>query len=242
LRIIHSAYAFLVFSLCFIIFIPFFLTFIQRKEWHRAALFINRIWARVFFTFSFIPYSIDYREKLKKNKNYVFCPNHLSYLDIPTVGLKSHTFIFVGKNIPRIPIFGYMYNRLHITVDRASLKSKYNTFVRAKEAIDRGISILMFPEGGINSRNPPELAPFKDGPFRLAIEKKVPIVPVTIPFNWQILPDETFLIRRKPIKVIYHVPIETSDLTLADLDSLKEKTFNIIEAEIQKQLDLKDED
>ena len=166
----------------------------------------------------------------------------MSYLDIPTVGLKSHTFVFVGKIIPRIPFFGYMYNRLHITVDRTSLRSKYNTYVRAKEAIDRGISILMFPEGGIISTNPPKMAPFKDGPFRLAIETKVPIVPVTIPFNWQILPDETFLIRRRSIKVIYHPPIDTNGLTLADLDSLKEKTFNIIEAEIQKQLNLKDED
>ncbi len=92
---------------------------------------------------------------------------------------------------------------------------------------------MMFPEGGIITANPPEMAPFKDGPFRVAIEKKVPIVPVTIPYNWIILPDEDWLINWRKAKIVYHQPIETSHLTMDDLENLKRQTFEIIEEELK---------
>jgi 1-acyl-sn-glycerol-3-phosphate acyltransferase len=117
----------------------------------------------------------------------------------------------------RIPLFGYMYGKIHITVDRNSLKSKYNTLVKAKAAIDHGKSIVIFPEGGIKTTKMPKLAAFKEGPFRIAIEKQIPVVPVTIPYNWIILPD-----------------ISTEGMSLADVDKLKEKVFSVIETELEK--------
>lgn len=234
-RILYSVYALTIFIIGFVILFPFYLLFIQREKWHKYALFVNRIWAKFFFTFIFLPVKIDFRFKLDKKKNYVFCPNHASYLDIPIVGLKPHKFVFVGKNsMEKIPFFGYMYRKLHITVDRESLRSRWNTLVEAKEALDKGISILIFPEGGIFTTDPPKMTSFKDGPFRLAIEKQIPIVPVTIPYNWIILPEENKLLRWKKAVVIYHEPLSTEGLTLSDVDSLKEKTFNVIHNELNK--------
>jgi 1-acyl-sn-glycerol-3-phosphate acyltransferase len=76
---------------------------------------------------------------------------------------------------------------------------------------------------------------FKDGAFRAAIEKQIPIVPVTIPNNWIILPDEPqLLLHRGVVKVIFHEPIETKDLRLQHLDELKQCVHQIIQEELNR--------
>ena len=133
-----------------------------------------------------------------------------------------------------LPLFGFMYRKLHITVDRARLKSKYDTFIKGRKAIDDGKSLVVYPEGGIYTQQPPHLVRFKDGAFRLAIEKQIPIVPVTIPNNWIILPPDEFLLRWGIVKVIFHEPIETKGMLLTDQDQLKDKVFKTIDDELRK--------
>ena len=84
-------------------------------------------------------------------------------------------------------------------------------------------------------KNLPTLEPFKDGAFRVAIEKQIPVVPVTIPHNWIILPNRKGLMvtRRKSI-AIYHKPVPTDGLTLDDLESLKGQVTRIIKSELLK--------
>jgi 1-acyl-sn-glycerol-3-phosphate acyltransferase len=132
----------------------------------------------------------------------------------------------------KIPLFGFMYSRLHITVDRSKLKSKYSTLLRSMQAIDEGKSLIIYPEGGVVTKNPPKMASFKDGPFRLAIEKQIPIVPVTIPYNWIILPDDKLLLHWRKMKLIFHEPVSTEGMTIKELDYLKEKVYRIIQKEL----------
>jgi len=129
-----------------------------------------------------------------------------------------------------------MYRKLHITVDRTRLKSRYESLKRSMEAIDEGKNLVIFPEGGIITKKDPVMAEFKDGAFRIAIEKQIAIVPVTIPYNWIILPPDEFLLRWHPLKVIFHEPIETAGLTLKDTEMLKQKLFAIIDDELKRQL------
>jgi 1-acyl-sn-glycerol-3-phosphate acyltransferase len=118
-------------------------------------------------------------------------------------------------------------------VDRANLKSRVNTILRSKKALDDGKSLMIFPEGGIITKKPPHMAHFKDGAFRIAIEKQIPIVPVTIPLNWIILPDHQLMrLHRGIVKVIFHEPIETKTYTLEKIDDLKNKVFDIINTEL----------
>ena len=77
---------------------------------------------------------------------------------------------------------------------------------------------------------------FKDGAFRAAIEKQIPIVPVTIPYNWIILPPDQFLLHWKTMKVIFHEPIDPSIYTLKELHLLKAKVKNTIENELYNHL------
>lgn len=196
---------------------------------------LNRVWAYVTFPLVLIPFKIEVHGKLDRAKQYIFCPNHFSYLDIASMGFNPINTIFVGKSdMENVPLFGYMYKNLHITVDRASLSSKYNTVKRSLKAIEEGKSLVIFPEGGMISHNPPHMARFKDGAFRIAIEKQIAIVPVTLTNNWILLPDKNpLLLRWGVMKIIFHAPVETNGMTLQQADELKEKVFKIIDTQLK---------
>ena len=238
LRFVHTAYGVLVFFLLFILFfIPLLVPILVRSQFRLIGV-LNRWWARAMFFLIGVPFSVSYKARLDKKQTYIFCPNHFSYLDIPAMGLNYHNAIFVGKSeMQKIPLFGFMYSKLHITVDRTKLKSRYKTMVLARKAIDEGKSLVIFPEGGIVTEREPVMGKFKDGAFRTSIEKQIPIVPVTIPFNWIILPADEFLLRWKPLRVVFHEPIDPSGFTLDQIDAYKEKVRTIIEDELKRSAD-----
>lgn len=233
LRWIYSRYCLLVFALIFLILFPLFWLLVQNKSWRKQAIALNHFWAVLFWKLSFIPVKQIYRAPLDTKKQYIFCANHTSFLDIPLVGLCKNSFVFVGKSsISKVPLFGYVFKKIHITVDRSSLRSRYGTLHQAAEALGSGISLVMFPEGG-TEKDPPNLEPFKDGAFRIAIEKQIPIVPVTIPYNWIILPNNRgLMVTRQTSVAIYHKPLPTEGLTLDDLESLKGQVTRIIKSEL----------
>jgi 1-acyl-sn-glycerol-3-phosphate acyltransferase len=224
-------YCLVLFVLSFLILFPFFLIPIVFKKQFQLVGVINRVWAYTLFPIVFLPYVIECRGKLDPKKQYIFCPNHFSYLDIATMAFNPHNAIFVGKDdMERIPLFGFMYRHLHITVNREKLKSRYTTYLKSGEAIDQGKSLVIFPEGGIASKDFPKMARFKDGAFRLAVEKQIPIVPVTIATNWIILPNELTTINRVPVRMIFHEPIEPSPW---DVQTLKDEVYRIIDNELR---------
>ena len=163
----------------------------------------------------------------------MYCSNHTSWLDIVIMGIIAkgdHTFI--GKSsLTKIPLFGPMFRKLYITVDRTSRQHSYQAFQQSLDAIDKGRSVIVFPEGGIRG-TAPYLNSFKDGAFRIAIEKEVPIVPVSILYNWKIM-DKSFLPRWHRGKAIVHEPLLTTGLTLEDVDALKAKTYATIEQSLK---------
>jgi 1-acyl-sn-glycerol-3-phosphate acyltransferase len=232
-RWLYSRYCLAVFAIIFLIFFPFFWLSIQFDGGRKFALRLNHWWATWFWRLSFIPVKQIYKAQLDPSKQYVFCANHSSFLDIPLMGLCRNPFVFVGKSsLSKVPLFGYVFAKVHITVNRSSMKSKYASLQRAAQAIDQHISLVMFPEGG-TEKNPPQLEPFKDGAFRLAIEKQIPIVPVTIPYNWIILPShQGLMVNRRTSVAIYHKPLPTEGLSLKDQESLKGQVTRIIKSEL----------
>lgn len=222
-----------VFTILFLISFVFLLVPILSPGHYRWVGIVNRWWGRMLCLFCFLPYKVECRAPLDRKRQYIFCSNHFSYFDIPTLALNPVDTIFVGKNaMESIPMFGFMYGKLHITVDRTNRKSKYETIIKSRLALDEGKSLSFFPEGGIYSHHPPKMVRFKDGAFRLAIEKQIPIVPVTIPNNWIILPPDEFLLRLGQVKVIFHQPIETKGMDLSGVETLKERVFQVIEEEL----------
>src|SRR5690606_20438248 len=106
--------------------------------------------------------------------------NHTSMTDIMLMlaVVKDNPFVFVGKQeLAKIPLFGFFYKRTSILVDRKNTKSKQEVFEQAQKRLAQGLSICIFPEGGVPDENI-ILDEFKDGAFRLAIDHQIPIVPI----------------------------------------------------------------
>ena len=111
--------------------------------------------------------------------------NHTSMTDIMLMlAIVRNPFVFVGKKeLSKIPLFGFFYKRTCILVDRNSSKSKNEVFKRAQDRLSQGLSICIFPEGGVPDDESILLDEFKDGAFRLAIEHQIPIVPIVFADN-----------------------------------------------------------
>ncbi|MFC0263332.1 lysophospholipid acyltransferase family protein [Fontibacter flavus] len=233
-RRIYSIYAFLVFMITFLILFPMFLIAAWVPGWERYGRKVNQFWAKSYFLLIFKPVIIEGKQYIKKGQPYVFAANHFSYMDIAMMGLIPGDVVFIGKSsIRKVPLFGYYFKKLHIAVDRSSVKSRAEVFLRAKKAISNGSSIVIFPEGGITTGEPPHMNRFKDGAFSMAIDKQIPLIPVTLSYNHLILPDDgKFLLHFKKGKIVFHEPLETKNMTSKDLVSLRESCYNIIQDQL----------
>lgn len=218
----------------FLLLYPIIFPLIHHKKSKKYALKIIHIWGKLFFFFSFIRFDIVYDFKPQKDQIYVFCANHFSYLDIPVlvVLIKNH-FSFIGKSsIKKFPLFGYMYAKLHVLVDRGSRSSRASSLVKSMRALQNR-SLAIFPEGGITSKKFPFMStPLMDGAFQMAIQQKVPIVPISLFNNHLLLNDSNFTLRPGVIKVHVHKPLFTSELTMEDLPVVREKVYQAIQLPI----------
>lgn len=224
-----------IFLIGFIVIRPLIWIIAQKKSWHHYYFPLSKIWARFFYFCLGIRIKIEWEFEIDKNKTYIFCPNHFSYLDIPllTYSIPKY-FCFVGlSELGKIFLFGYLYRKFHILVDRSSLKDKYRTYKDSISALRNGKSLVIFPEGGIWATDFPNMAPFKEGAFRMAIESKVEIVPVSLPDNWKMMP----LLEWKKLrfchqKVIFHKPISTELLDSKDIKKISEQCFETIQSKL----------
>jgi 1-acyl-sn-glycerol-3-phosphate acyltransferase len=234
IRRIYSIYGLMVFTLTFLLLLPFFVITIEVPGLKKYGRMLNRIWAKIFFVMLFIRVRYENIHNLKFSKQYIIVANHFSYLDIPALGLIPNDAVFIGKSsLGKLPLFGYMFRNLHIAVNRSSLKSRGETITKTKEALDLGSSVVIFPEGGISATDPPKMGKFKDGAFKVAIEKQIPIIPVTLSFNHLILPDDgKLLLNFKSIKVVFHPPVSVENLTAKSAGELRDRCHDIIQQQL----------
>ena len=217
--------------LTFFLFYPVFLVLLSREKWFPKVFRLKKVWAHFILYPAGIFYSIDYKKKPARNQAYVICPNHTSYLDIMLIYISMPVYFHsMGKiELRRVPLFGKFFERMNIPVNRKSIKESHRAYLRAASDLDKGISINLFPEGTIH-HNGPRMGRFKNGPFRLAIEKQIPIVPVTFVNNWRLVPDDYYRRVGHPgiARIVVHEPIETKGMTEKDLERLKHQVFEVI--------------
>ncbi|WP_297335618.1 lysophospholipid acyltransferase family protein [Algoriphagus sp.] len=234
IRRVYTIYAGLLFVLSFLLIFPFFLICIWIPSWQQMGRKINQYWAKTYFALIFLPVHVDQRVTLEKGKAYLFLANHFSYLDIAMMGFIPGDVQFVGKaSIRKVPLFGYYFKKLHIAVDRSRVKSRAETMRRVALALEQKSSIVLFPEGGIYTQNPPKMIPFKNGAFRLAIEKQIPIIPVTLSYNHLILPDDgQLLLNLKKAKMVIHEAIYPTEESSEQ--DLKNRCFAVIQDQLDR--------
>lgn len=217
------------FIIAFIVFIPalFFFTAIVKNN--LAVNYLTKYWSGMFMIMSGVFWRVEFEEKLDPQKKYIFCPNHSSTLDIPLVTAAIPLpLLFMGKKeLVSIPLFGYFYRENSIIVDRSKIRDSYAAFLKAGEKIDKGLNVCIFPEGGI----PPSkvfLKKFKNGPFKLAVEKDIYIVPITIADNKKNFPQEYYKGYPGIVRVKVHKAIKASTEDKNAIENLNTSTYNTI--------------
>jgi 1-acyl-sn-glycerol-3-phosphate acyltransferase len=234
---LYTLWATFWFVFLFLLLFPLFWIFLQKNEWKPYAHYLNRFWGKLFFPLIGMPIKIDYEFEPDKNKAYVFCANHFSYMDIASMGMViKNYYAFVGKaSIKSVPLFGYMFAKLHIQVDRNDKNSRATSLNRSIRALQSGRSIMIFPEGGIKSPNFPQMhLPLKDGAFVMAIQQQVPLVPITFLNNYKIMHDNQYAVYPQTLRAVVHKPIETKGMTQADVDVLRQTFYDIVQARLNK--------
>ena len=213
-----------------IVLFPFILATILSEKTYPLFFKIARLWSKIILIGMGFNYSIEGDEVFEDGKSYMLVANHTSMTDIMLmlIAVKNHPFVFVGKKeLAKIPIFGFIYKRVCILVDRSSSKSRYAVFERAQKRIHHGLSICIFPEGGVPEEHI-VLDEFKDGAFRIALEHGLPIVPMVFfdnkkRFSYTFFSGSPGKMRAK----IYPI-IETKGKTLEDKNALKQQVREII--------------
>ncbi len=196
---------------------------------------LERFWAKwILFMMGFRPVKLPSSSSYDPSRQYIVVANHTSMIDIPfMLAVLKIPITFVGKKeLAQYPIFGYFYKKTNVLVDRSSLKSRKEVYNQVERFIKKGISIAIFPEGGVPDPSI-VLAPFKNGAFRMAIEHRLPILPLVFFDNKKRLPYDFF--KGSPGKLHYKIlpPIETAHLTKDDLTELKDYVYTLLYNELK---------
>jgi 1-acyl-sn-glycerol-3-phosphate acyltransferase len=219
----------LMFLLVFILFMPalFFFTAIVKNEIIVAKL--ARYWSKLTIYLSFIFPKVEWEEKLSKKEQYIFCPNHVSTLDIPFIlAVIPIPLQYIGKaEIAKIPLFGYFYKNNSVIVDRANRRNAYSAFLKAGKKLKMGINMCIFPEGGIPNSDI-YLKKFKNGPFRLALDKNIKIVPITMPDSKSMFPEQYFKGRPGIVRIKIHKAIAPNSLAEKSIENFNLSVYNTI--------------
>lgn len=239
LRKVHVYFYVVSVALGFFILWPFFYYFSRKPERYHTLNLFRKIWGLVSSAFVGIFYRFDYEQPIDWGKPYIICPNHTSNLDISAMCiLVKGNCCFMGKQeLEEGLVTGLFFRTVDIPVNRDSKMSSFRAFKKASEKLQEGISLIIFPEGGISDNYPPQLCQFKNGPFRLAIELKIPIIPVSSANTWQILWDTGTRHGSRPgvCKFKVHKPVETAHRVIEDADALRDEVFGIINRDLNSE-------
>lgn len=187
-----------------------------------ATLDVARLWARSLLLFAGVRVEVEGLDKIHRGGHYVFCGNHLSYMDTPVV--LTHIpvqFRFLAKRgLFQIPFLGtHLAQAGHVPVPRDDPRAAVRTMTHAAELLHkRAISLLIFPEGG---RSPDGLLqPFKEGAAYIAIKAQVPLVPIALTGTRDVMAMGSAVLRRGVVHLRIGDPIPTEGLLLKDRERL----------------------
>ena len=216
--VFYRIWFYIMVALPILIMFPFLIVSISKESWYPFFFKLARIWAKFILVGMGFPWKITFDKKLEKGKSYMFIANHVSMMDIMLmlVTVKDNPFVFVGKKeLAKIPLFGFFYKKTCILVDRSSPESRKAVYLSAQKRLQSGLSICIFPEGGVPNESV-ILDEFKDGAFRLAINHKIPIAPITFydnkkRFSWNFFSGGPGLLR---VRVHDFIAVSYTHLTL----------------------------
>ena len=182
----------------------------------RPIYWMARQGCRIAFGLSGIRLSLERPERAFAHPCCVFVANHASNIEAPALfRVLPRISVIMKESLGRIPLLGYaMRMGGFICVDRKAKDSRREALARAVQTLQSGISMLVFPEGTRNPTN--QLLPFRPGPFQMAIEAGVPVVPITVHGATALMPRGTPFMRPGRLTLCFHEPVPTRELAASD--------------------------
>ncbi|MSQ79025.1 MAG: 1-acyl-sn-glycerol-3-phosphate acyltransferase [Flavobacteriaceae bacterium] len=223
-------------ALIFLLLYPLFLWFLSKKKLYKKAHLLRRFWGRWLMLFGGLRPKTIYEMPIDTTKTYVVVANHSSYLDIISLSCQVPIHLnFIGKiALQKIPLFGIFFKTIDIPVDRRNAVHAAKAYMRAKEQLRLGsMSIAVFPEGGIKD-SIPKLSPFKDGPFKMAVETGTSILPITIIDNWKRGPGNKIEGTPGKMRMFVHKPINVEGMNETDITKLRQQVFELIQEKLRE--------
>lgn len=196
------------------------------------AFSLSKIWAWTMLRVTNVHPAIRGSEKIVKGRSYIIISNHQSDYDILALVTKLGIQFrwIIKKELREVPLFGYaLYVSRNIFIDRSDRGQAVGSIREGLERLPKGVSVMFFAEGtrSVDGR----IQPFKKGGFIMALEKGIPILPVTVNGSRRVLPKKSLVFRPGPIEVVVGDPIETSGYTKEQLPEIMERTRGIIVAQ-----------
>lgn len=190
---------------------------------------LGKLWSRVNMAATGLRPVWHGRERVDPDTPCIYLANHQSTMDIwLMILLTPPSARFVAKDsLFRIPILGWALSSAgFIPIDRANRNSAMRSLQRAAEKIRAGRPLVMFPEG-TRSRDG-SLARFKKGAFHLALQARVPVVPVSLRGTFEALPPGMYRVCKVPVDVVVHPAIDVTDYLPDNHVGLMETVRNAI--------------
>lgn len=233
-RWIYCIYALILFVAGMFIVLPFVAFFALQgvKKGGDRIYRICRWWDAAWLTVVGIRKQLIYESVPDPERSYIYISNHISYLDIPMI-LRAVTrdgLRVLGKaEMAKWPVFGYIYSRAVVMVDRSSMKDRSRSVRDLKTALNMGLSVFIFPEGTFNETRAP-LKGFFDGAFRIAIETQTPLQPILFLDTYDRMHySGLFSLTPGRTRLVFLPVVEVDGLKASDMGALKDTVYRLME-------------
>jgi len=237
LQLVYWIYAAVFFVLFMLLVFPFVViaSFFGKIDGGNTIYILCRAWDDAWMMMMGIHHKNIYESPVDPDSSFIFVANHVSYMDIPVIlkAIRKQPLRVLGKSeMKRIPIFGFIYSRAVVMVDRRNATNRSKSVRQAKAILRKKISIFIFPEGTFNETGKP-LKDFYDGAFRIAIETQTPITPVLFLDTHDRMNSKSFFsLNPGKSRAVFLEQVSVLGMTLAQVPELKRKVYEIMEGKL----------
>lgn len=205
---------------------------------HFWGYYPGKWWAQFIIRILLLPVKVEGRENLVKGQSYVFVANHQGAFDIFLIyGFLSRNFKWMMKRqLRQMPFVGKACESAHhIFVDKRGASKICATYDRARQTLQGGMSLVVFPEGARSFTG--HMGVFKRGAFMLADDIELPVVPLTINGSFDIMPrtrDMKWVVWH-PLRLTIHKPILPVGKGTDNIKYLEEESYKVVMGGLEEQ-------